>query len=73
MSAATKWVLPPGDRKLDDLVQEYGRDHARTKLMSGQWPAFKCDLNTGDLEPIPAIIWGEARGRDLARGRCEAG
>jgi hypothetical protein len=57
LSAATKWVLPPADRKLDDLVREYGRDHARAKLVSGQWTAFWCNRNTGDLKQIPAIIW----------------
>jgi hypothetical protein len=59
--AAEKW--PPGYRALDDIVQERGRDHAQTKLMSGQWPAFKIHLKTGDLEPIPATTWCLARGR----------
>lgn len=66
MSAAKKW--PPGHRELDDLVQEYGRDHAQTKLMSGQWPAFKCNLSTGYLEPIPVTAWGVRRGRGWLEG-----
>ena len=63
MSAANKWVTRPGDRALADILQEYGRDHAQTKLMSGQWLAFRVDRNTCDLQPIPAIIWGERCGR----------
>jgi hypothetical protein len=46
-----------------DLVQEHGCDHAQTNLLSGLWPAFKLDLSTGDLKPIPAPIWGARRGR----------
>jgi hypothetical protein len=61
VSAAKKW--PPGYRELDDLVQEHGRDYVRTKLISGQWSAFKLHHNTGDLEPIPATTWCVARGR----------
>jgi hypothetical protein len=64
MSAAKKWVVPPGYRVLDDVVREYGRDHAQTKLISGQWPAFQLDLDTGDLRPIPVTTWGVARGRN---------
>jgi hypothetical protein len=30
--------------------------------MSGQWPAVKFDLKTGDLTPIPATTWCAARG-----------
>jgi hypothetical protein len=63
VNAAEKWVVPPGYRLLADVVQEYGRDHAQTNLMSGQWPAVKFDLKTGDLAPIPATTWCAARGR----------
>ena len=61
MSATRKW--PSGYRELDDLVREYGRDQAQSKLMSGQWPASKCNLSTGDLEPIPVTAWGVRSGR----------
>jgi hypothetical protein len=61
VSAAEKW--PPGYRALDDIVQEYGRDHAQNKLMSGQWLAFRVHLKTGELEPIPVTTWCLARGR----------
>jgi len=61
VSAAKKW--PPGYRELDDLVQEYGRDYVQTKLMSGQWPAFKVHCSTGDFEPIPVTTWCVALGR----------
>jgi hypothetical protein len=63
VSAAKKWTAPPGYRALDDIVQEYGRDQAQNKLISGQWPAFELDLSTGDLKPIPATTWGVTRGR----------
>ena len=63
MSAAKEWVLPPGYRALHDIVQEYGRDHAQTKLISRQWQAFKLYHNSGDLEPIHATTWCVARGR----------
>ena len=63
MSAAKKWVVAPGYRALTDILQEYGRDHVQIKLLSGQWEAFRVDLNTCDLQPIPAIIWGKRRGR----------
>jgi hypothetical protein len=63
VSAARKWSVPPGYRTLDDIVREYGRDHAQTNLISGQWPAFELDLSTGDLKPIPATTWGVTRGR----------
>jgi hypothetical protein len=63
MSATEKRAFPPGCRKLDDIVQECGLDHAQTNLISGKWSAFKCNLNTLEVTPIPAIIWGEARGR----------
>ena len=45
MSAAKKWVAPPGYRLLADIVQEHGRDHVQANLMSGQWPAFKLISN----------------------------
>ena len=57
MSAARERVAPPGYRDLDDIMKQNGRDHAQTKLMSGQWPAFKLNLVTGDLEPIPVTTW----------------
>jgi hypothetical protein len=63
VSAARKWSVPPGYRTLDDIVQEYGRAHAQTNLMSGQWPAFELDLGTGDLKSIPVTTWGVTRGR----------
>jgi hypothetical protein len=43
--------------------------------MSGEWPAFKLHINTGDREPIPVTTWGVARGRtwleEGAGGRVE--
>lgn len=68
MSAAKEWVLPPGYRALHDIVQEYGRDHAQTKLISGQWQAFKLHHNSGDLEPIHATTWCVAHGRTWLEG-----
>jgi hypothetical protein len=62
VSAIEKWVIPPGYDSLVDIVREYGRDQAQTNLMSGQWPAFKFNLTTGGLEPIPATTWCAARG-----------
>ena len=61
MSAPEKW--PPGYRALADIVQEYGRDSAQTKLVSGQLSGFKVNLTTGDLEPIPATTWCVTLGR----------
>jgi hypothetical protein len=66
VNAADKW--PPGYRELNDLVQEYGRDHVQAQLMSGQWLAFKVHLDTGDHEPSPATTWGVRRGRDWLEG-----
>jgi hypothetical protein len=64
MSAAKKWAIPPGYRVLDHIVQEHGRDHTETKLLSGEWPAFRLDLVTGDLYPIPITTWGVYRGHN---------
>jgi len=61
--SAAKWTVPSGYCILDDIVREYGRDHAQTKLISGQWPAFQIDLYHGDLYPIPVTTWCVARGR----------
>ena len=58
-----KWVVPPGYRDLADVLKEYGRDRTQTSLLSGQWPAFKLDLFTGNLEPIPAPAWGVIHGQ----------
>jgi hypothetical protein len=65
VSAAAEWAVPPGYRRLADFVQEHGRDHVQTKLVSGQWSAFEFDIDTGDLRPIPTIIWCATRGRWL--------
>jgi hypothetical protein len=62
MSAAKEWAVPPGYRALADVVREYGRDHAQTKLISGQWSAFELDLDTGDLRPILVSTWCVYRG-----------
>jgi hypothetical protein len=67
VSAAEKW--PPGYSELDDLVRKFGRDHAQAKLMSGQWSAFKCNLSTGGLKPIPVTAWGLPSGRGWLEGR----
>jgi hypothetical protein len=63
VSAAAEWAVPPGYRRLADFVQEHGRDHVQTKLVSGQWSAFEFDINTGDLRAIPTTIWCAYRGR----------
>ena len=67
MSAAKEWVLPPGYRALHDIVKEYGRDHAQTKLISGRWQGFKLHHN-GNLEPIHATTWCVDRGRTWLEG-----
>jgi hypothetical protein len=72
VSTANEWVIPPGYRALADIVEEFGRDAAQAKLVSEQWTAFKLDLYTGDLEPIPATTWCVARGRTwLEEGASE--
>jgi hypothetical protein len=69
MSAAKKWewewTVPPGYRGLADVLREYGRARAQTKLISGEWPAFELDLDTGDLRPILATTWCVYHGRSL--------
>jgi hypothetical protein len=69
MSAAKKWewewTVPPGYRGLADILREYGRARAQTKLISGEWPAFELDLDTGDLRPISATTWCVYHGRSL--------
>jgi hypothetical protein len=62
VNAIRKWVVPSGYRELADLVREHGREHTQANLMSGQWPAFRFDLYTGNLEPLPPTIWCAARG-----------
>lgn len=72
MNAAKTWIVPSGYRALADIVQEYGYDHSQTKLMSGQWPAFKLVLYTGHLTRIPPTTWCVTRGREwLEDGESE--
>lgn len=62
-STPSRISLPPGYRDLADLVQEHGRDRVKANLVSGQWRAFKFDLNTGDLELVPVEVWFARDGR----------
>lgn len=59
------WEVPPGYRDLEDLVREHGPDHAQANLASGQWSAFRFDLETGERKPIQETIWCVSRGRKL--------
>jgi hypothetical protein len=65
VSAARDWSVPPGYRALGDLVQEHGIDRAQPKLISGEWPTFEFDIDTGDLKPIPTTVWSATWGRQL--------